>query len=633
MKASVGAEQLRMILSHTAIGTVVATTFALFMAIQLNGGALGATVPPYLLAYWVLVKVAISLGRIAHAHIYRMNGQPKDLSWQRWTTGLLAVDGAIWGAGGAWMMGASTELIMVIIACLCCIASVATFGLQVRAAATAAYVVPMLAPLTVPLLLRRDDSGLIGCIGLIHFIGLLLSSALRAERRLAEVFRLRLVTEKISAELERALDLAQRSSRAKDQFLGTLSHELRTPLHGILGLTRLARGDVPRSEVALHMRLEFIEDSGEHLLRMVNDLLDISSIESGRLDLRIEPMNLSREIALLRETYLARANEAGIRFTITTAGPIGDYVCGDSVRIGQVLHNLLSNAFKFTPLGGAVSMNISRGQDATLRFEVRDSGPGIAQEEMERVFEIFTQGTKRTGSRPEGVGLGLAIARQLARAMGGDVTCLSEVGRGSSFAFTARLPLALPEDLAEDPSFITITSKRTGAGCTVAMAEDDEVSALINATVVRGLGADFEEFGDGRSLLARVLRDSGRPDLVLLDWDMPSVDGERATIAIREFERVHDLPRIPIVGLSANAAPDFDARARRAGMDEFLRKPCTPEELEAVLGNYLPVSDTSHAGRHGFAGASERGYLRERRSDAGPAPTGPPNPVSAERRA
>ena len=585
----VSAEQLRMVLAHTAMGTVLATTFGIFLAAHLRVGALGATIASAWVSAWIAAKLGIALARIGHAHLYRRHGSPAERSWQRVTTLLLAIDGAVWGTGGAWLMSGSTELVTFVTACLCSVAAIATFGLQVRLAATAAYVVPMLAPVSVALLYRGDDIGLIGGVGIAIFVALLLSTARRWETRMQEVFRLRIVTERVSQERKEALALAQLHSTAKDRFLAVVSHELRTPLHGILGLTRLARGEVPRSDGALHYHLELIEEAGEHLKRMVNDLLDISSIEAGRLELKLAPLDLAREIMLLRETYHARAMEAGIRFTTLTRGTVDSWVTGDDVRVAQVLHNLLGNAFKFTPLGGEVSLTVRREPgSAMVEFEIRDSGPGIAAQETERVFEIFVQGSARAGSRPEGVGLGLSIARQLARAMGGDVRCISEPGKGSNFVFSARLPLADIDGPKDKPESTRLeASRRQSPGRTVAIAEDDALSALVSASTVRRLGFDIEEFGDGRALVARLTRAGGRPDLVLMDWDMPRLNGKHATIAIREHERAHGLPPVPIIGLSANASPGYAAAARRAGMDEFVAKPCPPAELAKLIEAFI----------------------------------------------
>ncbi len=441
--------------------------------------------------------------------------------------------------------------------------------------------------------LRGDQIGLLGGVGVAIFLLLLLATARRSERRMDEVFRLRITTERISQERAEALELARTHSSAKDQFLAVVSHELRTPLHGILGLTRLTQNEVPRGDATLHFRLGLIEEAGEHLQRMVNDLLDISMIKSGRLDLVVEPFDLLRQLDLLSATYQNRADESGIQFTIETAGDIGTRVRGDAVRIAQVLNNLLGNAFKFTPLGGRVGLTVSRPPGSEqVEFAISDTGPGIAPDEIVRVFEIFTQGSHRPAARPEGVGLGLAIARQLANAMGGDVVCRSQLGHGSTFTFSIPLPVCeQPLPVAEPLTALpATTAARTsfGTGHTVAIADDDVTSSLVCASVLRRIGCNVDEYANGRVLLDRVLRRDAMPDLIVMDWDMPHVDGPTAARRIRAHEKAHGLRPVPIVGISANASAQSSRIALEAGMDAFVAKPCPPDEIARLVESLLP---------------------------------------------
>ncbi|HET9643821.1 MAG TPA: hypothetical protein VFP68_10810, partial [Burkholderiaceae bacterium] len=218
IRAQVEAEQLRMVFGHTTSGTIIGTAFALGLAAHLSD-----SVPAGLLLSWVVLKLAVALPRIVQAQVYRLRERPGSRAWQHGTAALLALDGACWGLGGAWMTSAaSTEVVAQVAASLCCVASVATFGLQVRFAATAAYVVPMIGPTAVALLARGDRLGLFAGVGLLLFLGLLLNTARNSERRLSEVFRLRFLTDRISAERAHALELAQRQSMVKNQFLAAM---------------------------------------------------------------------------------------------------------------------------------------------------------------------------------------------------------------------------------------------------------------------------------------------------------------------------------------------------------------------------------------------------------------------------
>jgi signal transduction histidine kinase/ActR/RegA family two-component response regulator len=602
---AVYAEQIRLILAHTAAGALAATAFAVLMVFKIAHGALGIVVPSAILVGWLALKIAVVLPRVVHQlHCKRLERQGKRPPYE-WTIPLLALDGAIFGMGGAYMMTFTGEVATIVAAMLCCIACVATFGLQVRASAAAAYVAPMLAPVAIALLARDDSVGLIGGIGLGLFLALLLTTSRRWQRRMEEVTLLRLETERVSQEraeardlaessshqLAEALALAERHSEAKDRFLAVVSHELRTPLHGILGLTRMTRQDTPREQVQLHYRLELIDEAAEHLQRMVSDLLDISAIEAGRLELKHEPMDLQRELTLLRGTWSARADEIGVRLIVDVEAGVGRWVNGDAVRVMQVLGNLVGNAFKFTPLGGSIEVQVARPQQGdSVSFKVRDSGPGVPMQDVERIFEAFVQGRDPSGSRPDGVGLGLAISRQLARAMGGDVQCTSTVGSGATFEFTAELPVLRQVPQEARGVFIGTRARQTpgriGAGKTVLIVDDDSSSRLVAATALRQLGCEVEEIEDGVRLLKRV-KAGRRPAAVVLDWDMPGLDGCQAALAIREHEAAKGLDPVPIVGLSANAAPEFASRAMQAGMDEFLVKPCSPVDLAEVVRGHL----------------------------------------------
>ena len=585
-------EALRLILAHTELATLGATAFALCLAAPLLTGNLVSDLPSAAIQTWIATKIIVAAVRIGHAYIIRVRGLDVSKNWKQWTIRLLVLDGAVWGIGGAAMMGSPTETWLVVGASMAVVACVAAFGLQISFPATAAYVFPMIAPLSGALILRADEAGLLTGIGLAILLTVMLSTAAHSGKRLKETVRLRRQTESVSSELREALELAKRHSNAKDRFLAVVSHELRTPLHGILGLTRLISTELAPAQNHLQYRLELIGEAGMHLQRLVNDLLDISLIEAGRLQLKPETMDLRRELDLITATYEMRGEEIGVRLATDIRPGLGDWFVGDAARIGQVLHNLLHNAMKFTPLGGTVSLVVDRPSAGPMvRFQVKDDGPGIALDDIESIFDTFVQGSMRGGSRPEGVGLGLAISRQLARAMGGDVECVSHTGKGSTFIFTARLPVA---PVAPAPSNVTtLRANRHLVGLRVFIAEDDFVSTIVHGSTVAKLGLRFEEFADGPSLLERTLVKAGRPDLIILDWDLPRLNGWRATQAIRRYEEAHGLEPVLIIGLSANVDPAFKAAAQAAGMNTFLVKPCSPDAIARAIRGLVEANAPS----------------------------------------
>jgi two-component system, sensor histidine kinase len=602
LRAAVAREQLQILLTHTQIGVFAATAFAALVAYRLLAGTL-ATIAPHLVLGWFAVKLAVVMPRVVAAHLARSpNARTAEFAG-RCTVPLLALDGAVWGVGAAALMGGPVESWSLIAAFICCVACIATFGLGVRLAATAAYCVPMIAPPAVALLVHGGGAADTAAIGLTLVISLLLLTSLRSERRIREFIALRFHSDQISAERAAALALANRHSQAKDRFLAIVSHELRTPLHGILGLTRLTISDLPKVPITVnaHYRLGLIEDAGLHLQRMVNDLLDISFMESGRLQLHPAPFHLLHELSVITETYAARASEVGIGFAAYIQPSLEGLVSGDSARIAQVLHNLLGNAFKFTLLGGKITLEVERiHATSTIQFLVRDTGPGVPESERDTIFEIFAQGSV-AGNRPDGVGLGLAISRQLAREMDGDVVCRSGGLVGSAFVFTATLPhqLAAVGHPPAAPPAMAVARRSQYVGLTVYLADDDPGSALVAGSVIRSLDCDLESFVNGAELLERFITTSERPDAIVLDWDMPMLDGRSTALAIRHHERLHDLRPVPIIGLSANPAPSFSLAGLTAGMTVFLTKPCSPLELAGVL--------TAHLGRDAvFSLESER---------------------------
>jgi two-component system, sensor histidine kinase len=582
LAGQVAGEQLRMVFAHTTVGTVFATVFALILASHVS-----PVVPRHLLLLWVGLKIGVVLPRMVLARLYHARGRPDSRAWQNWTIALLALDGACWGLGGAWLMGGDTEIVPVVAASLSCVASIATFGLQVRLAATAAYVVPMIAPTSLALLARGDELGFFAGIGLLLFLGVMLSTARRSETRLAEVFRLRFLTDRIAAERAEALALAKAQSAVKSQFLATMSHEFRTPLHGILGLTRLARAEHP--DPALKHRLGLIEHSGEHLLRLINDLLDVSRIEAGRVELQETAFDLAAELDELADLYMVRCDEKELEFAARIDLPAPCWVQGDVTRVRQVLHNLLGNAIKFTARG-RIELQASRRADGPMEFRVRDSGPGIAQDDLPHIFDAFWQAAEVQAVRGAGAGLGLNIAREISRAMGGEILVESELGRGTQFVLTLPLPPQPPPPGAEtEPA--TPDRRDLLSRAHVLLAEDNDVNALVIQAMLARHDCDVVRVAHGGDAVRQAMAER-RPDVILMDSQMPVMDGLEATRRIRVLELAQGLRRVPIVALTANTADDDRQQCQQAGMDHFVGKPFTEAELVAVLSACLPAART-----------------------------------------
>jgi two-component system, sensor histidine kinase len=577
LRAEVSNEQLNMVLGHTRLGTLVATAFAVFLALQVRGTA----VPAWLVDGWLAVKLGVAAARIVTSLRYTRLGRPGGARWALTTDAWLLADGIVWGTAGFVLMSAPVQLAAVVCAVMACVSCVATFGLQFSKRSTAAYVAPILTLTAFGLFPRGDELGTIGGTGLLMLLGLLLATAMASEKRLVDVLMLRLRAQALSVEKDEALKLALRQSAVKTQFISNVSHELRTPLHGILGVTRLLQ--LEASDRAVTRRLDLIETSGTHLLGLINDLLDISRIEAGQFAIRSERFELAAVVQNLADLYTVRAVDKGLDFTLNLQLDPPCWVTGDPARVRQVLHNLLGNAVKFTQ-HGSITLTLMRDDESgRLSAEVQDTGPGIEASELVHVFEAFRQ-VGGAISRPfEGTGLGLTIARDIAQAMGGDISMRSTIGVGTCALFTALLPSVAPSEADTEPAGLDALSGAGSGACRVLIAEDDDVNAVIATAYLEHMGVTAERVKDGRLAVQHALRDSDRPDLVLMDCRMPTMDGMTATREIRIQERKLGLPRVPVIALTATTSDINRQLCLNAGMDDFMSKPYTREDLQRVL--------------------------------------------------
>jgi PAS domain S-box-containing protein len=393
-------------------------------------------------------------------------------------------------------------------------------------------------------------------------------------------------------DLRRAEMEAEQATQAKSSFLATMSHEIRTPMNGVRTIAELMADTSLDPDQA--KMVATIKDSADALLTVINSILDFSKLEAGRLEIDQQPFHLARMVDGVVTLLRPKAEEKGLRLALIAEAHLDTWRFGDQMRLRQILLNLIGNALKFTETG-SVTLRLTE-ENSRIRFDVMDTGMGIDAEHLNQLFTPFQQAEASTARRFGGTGLGLSICKALVELMDGEIGVLSTPGRGSTFWFALPLPVTSPQvsaELVSHPAHRPMRWQTPDRALAVAhravvlCAEDNPTNRDVLARVLDRLGIVFEIVENGRQALEQLDRD--RHGFLLTDGHMPGVDGWELTLRLRQEEKDKDLPRLPIVALTADAVRGVEERCRETGMDGYLTKPLNIQQVEAILIENLPV--------------------------------------------
>ena len=579
----VRAELIRVLARNLPFTTLTGMVIALLAAFG-SAGVVGPQVWE-----WAGTFLAVAMVRLGLLSLY-WRDRDRDARHRRWGRFLSAntlMSGLMWLAFGLSTFKpevSSHTLFIAIIYMGLTAASIASLSAYLPA--LLAFALPTMAGFIAPLLASGDHTLAVLAAMAVVFLLVMGLSGRAVERVLSRSIRLRFANQRLIEDLKRAKADADAGSRAKSQFLAVMSHEVRTPIAGIVGFTQLAAQAGNPARVRDYLRK--VDHAAAVLLAIVDDILDISRIEAGKYTIAPAPFDLPELLEHVRDLHGRRAADKGVALSVVIAADVPRHLVGDAGRLGQVFSNLVGNALKFTDAGEVAVTVALAGRDdesVTLACGVRDTGIGVAPEGQDAIFERFTQADGSITRRYGGTGLGLAICRQLVKLMGGAIGVDSRPGAGSTFHFTVRVGLC-PDDAVLPGATGPAPPVRVFApdGCRVLLAEDNDELAEICCEFLGMSGMKVTRVANGVEAVARVLDPATRPDIVLMDVEMP---GKSGLDACREIRAQLDADDLPVIGLTAHAFASGRERCLAAGMNQQFAKPVDFRALAQAIARQL----------------------------------------------
>ncbi|QLG89767.1 response regulator [Chitinibacter bivalviorum] len=536
-------------------------------------------VEPWVLCSWIAATWLAACWRLIAARQYFAIKDQAEVDYPYWNrrfaTGV-NVSGLIWGLGGYVLMnGASDSLRLFTAFVLSGLVAGAVPILGAQYTALRNFALLILTPVLITALLGKGQLDPVLAAMCILYMVVVTKGVKNYNDAILESVLLELEQKQLVVELEKARNIAEAASRAKSEFIANVSHEIRTPMNGIVGMTHmLAQSPLNENQ---RQELAVIQSSSSLLLALVNDVLDLSKIEAGKIESNITSFNLSELLLNTVKMFAVSAKEKGITLSLEPPAATPIYVAGDFLRLQQVLVNLIGNAIKFTKQG-QVTVNC-RHEDNHYFFSVSDSGIGISADHLSHIFDAFVQADGSSSRQFGGTGLGLTISQKIVKHLGGELQVSSEAGKGATFSFAIPLQPALEADDQVEINHATLKP------LSILLVEDNPTNRLVASKILEVAGHQVYTAENGAQAVAMVQAQGF--DVILMDVQMPVMDGLEAARQIRLQEHHH---RTPIIALTANALEGDRQACFAAGMDDFITKPVRPEQLHAAIQAAIQVA-------------------------------------------